>query len=62
MLVTLLAPLTARLVLNADTDEQVGVDIVRRALEEPIRIIAANAGAEGAIVVTSGKKRRLSLE
>jgi chaperonin GroEL len=35
----------------ADSDEQVGVDIVRRALEEPIRIIAANAGAEGSIVV-----------
>jgi chaperonin GroEL len=35
----------------ADADEQVGVDIVRRALEEPIRIIAANAGAEGSIVV-----------
>jgi chaperonin GroEL len=34
-----------------DSDEQVGVDIVRRALEEPIRIIAANAGAEGSIVV-----------
>jgi chaperonin GroEL len=34
-----------------DSDEQVGVDIVRRALEEPIRIIAANAGAEGPIVV-----------
>jgi chaperonin GroEL len=35
----------------ADSDEQVGVDIVRRALEEPIRIIAGNAGAEGSIVV-----------
>jgi chaperonin GroEL len=34
-----------------DPDEQVGVNIVRRALEEPIRIIAANAGAEGSIVV-----------
>jgi chaperonin GroEL len=34
-----------------DADEQVGVEIVRRALEEPIRIIAANAGAEGSIVV-----------
>ncbi len=34
-----------------DSDEQVGVGIVRRALEEPIRIIAANAGAEGSIVV-----------
>ena len=35
----------------ADADEQVGVDIIRRAIEEPIRIIAANAGAEGSIVV-----------
>src|SRR4029079_16840902 len=32
-------------------DEKIGVDIVRRALEEPIRMIAQNAGAEGAIVV-----------
>jgi chaperonin GroEL len=32
-------------------DEKVGVAIVRRALEEPIRIIAQNAGAEGSIVV-----------
>ncbi len=34
-----------------DHDEQVGVKIVRRALEEPMRIIAANAGVEGSIVV-----------
>jgi chaperonin GroEL len=34
-----------------DGDEQIGVDIVRRALEEPIRQIASNAGAEGSIVV-----------
>ncbi len=32
-------------------DEQVGVSILRRALEAPIRQIAANAGAEGSIVV-----------
>ena len=35
----------------AEEDEQVGVEIVRRALEEPMRIIAQNAGAEGSIVV-----------
>src|SRR6476660_4633097 len=35
----------------AEPDEQVGVDIVRRALEEPIRMISQNAGAEGSIVV-----------
>jgi len=34
-----------------DHDEQVGVSIVRRALEEPIRQIANNAGVEGSIVV-----------
>jgi chaperonin GroEL len=32
-------------------DEQIGVDIVRRAIEEPTRQIAGNAGAEGSIVV-----------
>jgi chaperonin GroEL len=40
---------------GTDDDEKIGVDIVRRALEEPIRMIAQNAGAEGAIVV--GKVR-----
>jgi chaperonin GroEL len=34
-----------------DSDEQIGVDIVRRALEEPLRMIAQNAGAEGSIVL-----------
>jgi chaperonin GroEL len=32
-------------------DEQTGIDIVRRAIEEPMRQIAANAGVEGAVVV-----------
>ena len=32
-------------------EQKVGVDIVRRALEEPVRQIAANAGAEGSVVV-----------
>src|SRR3989338_9234059 len=41
-----------------DADEQVGVDIVRRALEEPIRIIAGNAGAEGSIVVEKVRSSR----
>ena len=34
-----------------DSDEQAGVNIVRRSLEEPLRQIAGNAGLEGAIVV-----------
>ena len=36
---------------EADTDEAIGVNIVRRALEEPLRQIAANAGQEGAVIV-----------
>jgi chaperonin GroEL len=32
-------------------DEQIGIDIIRRAIEEPIRMIVANAGGEGSIVV-----------
>ena len=35
----------------ADSDEQIGVTIVRRALEEPLRQIASNAGKEGAVIV-----------
>jgi chaperonin GroEL len=35
----------------SEHDEQIGIDIVRKALEEPTRIIAQNAGAEGSIVV-----------
>jgi chaperonin GroEL len=35
----------------ADTDEQIGVEIIRRAIEEPLRMIVHNAGAEGAIVL-----------
>jgi chaperonin GroEL len=34
-----------------ETDEQIGVEIVRRALEEPLRMIVQNAGGEGSIVV-----------
>ena len=34
-----------------DSDEQIGVTIVRRALEEPLRQIAQNAGKEGAVIV-----------
>jgi chaperonin GroEL len=37
--------------LNIDSDMQIGVQIIRRALEEPIRQIATNAGYEGSIVV-----------
>jgi chaperonin GroEL len=37
--------------LKAEGDEVVGVSIIKRALEEPLRLIAANAGHEGAVVL-----------
>jgi chaperonin GroEL len=37
--------------LKAEGDEQIGIDIIRRATEEPVRQIAGNAGYEGAIVI-----------
>ncbi|MBM3765671.1 MAG: chaperonin GroEL [Acidobacteria bacterium] len=37
--------------LKVDGDEQIGVDIIRRSAEEPIRQISGNAGYEGSIVV-----------
>jgi chaperonin GroEL len=39
-------------------DEMVGVEIVRRAIEEPLRLIAENAGAEGSIVVSKVKESK----
>ena len=37
--------------VTGDVDEQIGVTIVKRALEEPLRQIAQNAGKEGAVIV-----------
>ncbi|MCG0274950.1 MAG: chaperonin GroEL [Thermosediminibacteraceae bacterium] len=37
--------------LNVEGDEKVGVDIIRRALEEPVRQIAYNAGLDGSVIV-----------
>jgi chaperonin GroEL len=34
-----------------DTEEQIGVDIIRKAIEEPLRMIVQNAGGEGSIVL-----------
>lgn len=39
----------------SDNDEKVGVDIIRKALEAPMRAIAANAGYEGSVVVEKVK-------
>ncbi|MFC4100855.1 chaperonin GroEL [Paenibacillus xanthanilyticus] len=47
--------------VQASGDEQTGVNIVLRALEEPVRTIAANAGQEGSVVVERLKKEAIGI-
>lgn len=42
--------------LTLDGDEQIGVNIVRRAIEEPLRQIATNAGKDGGVIAEEVKK------
>jgi chaperonin GroEL len=44
--------------LKLEGDEQIGVNIVKRALEEPLRMIASNAGHEGAVVLGKVKESK----
>ncbi|MEE1230824.1 MAG: TCP-1/cpn60 chaperonin family protein, partial [Phascolarctobacterium sp.] len=44
--------------LKVTGDEKTGVDIVKRAIEEPVRQIAYNAGLEGAVIVDAIKRSR----
>ena len=44
--------------LNLGGDQQIGVNIVLRAIEEPMRWIAQNAGQEGSIVVSKVKEQK----
>ena len=44
--------------LKGDEDEKIGVDIVRRALEEPIRQLTFNAGLEGSVIVQRVKQEK----
>jgi chaperonin GroEL len=41
-----------------DEDEQIGAEIVRRAVESPLRALASNAGVEGSIIVQEVKRRK----
>ena len=45
-------------VKGANEDEKIGVDIVKRAIESPVRELANNAGVEGSVVVEEVKKRK----
>jgi chaperonin GroEL len=44
--------------LKLEGDEQIGVNVVKRALEEPLRMIASNAGFEGAVVLGKVKESK----
>jgi chaperonin GroEL len=45
-------------VRGANEDEKIGVEIVKRAIESPVRELANNAGVEGSVVVEEVKKRK----
>ena len=49
-------PAVAKLAETAEGDEKTGVQIVLKALEEPVRQIAANAGLEGSVIVSAIKE------
>jgi len=54
--VALLRSISALDDMKLEGDQQIGVDIVRRSLEEPLRQIVANAGLEGSVVVHKVKE------
>jgi len=59
--VALLRAIDAVSKLELEGEEQIGVDIIARALEEPLRTIATNAGNEGSIVVEQVKKMKAAM-
>jgi chaperonin GroEL len=56
--VALLRCLPALEKMKLQGDEQIGVDIIKRAIEQPLRALAMNAGVEGSIVVQEVRKRK----
>ena len=52
------APAVEKLVATTDGDEKTGVKIVLKALEEPIRQIAANAGVDGSVIIDKIRRSR----
>ncbi len=56
--ISLLNSLKALKKLDVSGDEATGVNIVRKAVEEPIRLIASNAGKDGSVVADAVKKSK----
>ncbi|MFA4984361.1 MAG: chaperonin GroEL [Candidatus Omnitrophota bacterium] len=59
--VALLRTIAALEKIKADGDEKIGINIVKRAIEEPIRQIAENAGLEGSVVVQRIKAEKTNV-
>ena len=47
--------------LKLDADEQIGVNIIRKSLEEPLRQLVSNAGVEGSVIVEQIKKEKTNI-
>lgn len=47
--------------LKVEGDEKIGIDIIKRSLEEPIRQLTANAGLEGSVIVQKVKLEKTSI-
>jgi chaperonin GroEL len=56
--VALLRCIAAIDAVKLEGDEQIGVDIVKRAIESPLRSLTTNAGVEGSIIVQEVKRRK----
>jgi chaperonin GroEL len=54
--VALLRAMKALDVLKLDGEEEIGVRILKKAVEEPMRLIAQNAGKDGSVIVEEVKK------
>ncbi len=59
--VALLRAIPALQKLKVSADQQIGVDIITRAVEEPLRQIATNAGKEGSVVVARVKDEKANI-
>jgi chaperonin GroEL len=59
--VTLIRCIPAVEKLKLEGDEKIGADIIRRALEEPLRQIVQNAGLEGSVIVQRIKQEKSSI-
>ncbi len=57
----LLRSISAADKLKLEGDEQIGVDIIKRALEEPLRALVSNAGLEGSVIVEQLKKEKTNV-